>query len=376
MRCALTPYHPHPIVTWQLTGACELHCRNCALGAREHRDPNELTTYEAYQAIDQIADLAPRELVITGGDPLERTDLGQIIDYARRRGLDPGLVVSPTSRLTFDVVTRLQHNGLTRMMFALDGSTPEIHQDVRGVMGTFVETLRGMRWAEGAGLALEVNTLVCGRNAADLTAIADLIRPFRIRRWNVHFPVPVGRSKRAVEMITADETERLFGVLDEIRARERFAVRAVEALHYRRYSLQRNLDARLRDVARPQWSDFVSHDPESAQELLGAAVDGASGYVFVSPLGDVRASEFLPLSAGNLCYRPIGAIYRSSDLFVAMRDPQNLNGKCGRCEFRHICGGSRARAWAMTGDLFATDPLCADQPAAATLPDRQMEAGT
>ncbi len=359
-------YEAHPTVMWELTRACDLHCRTCTIRATERRGANELTTYEAYKTIDQIAALAPRELIITGGDPLERDDVAQIVNYARRRGLDPALVASPTSQLTADAIARLERNGLTRIIFSIDGSRPEVHHAVQGAIGTFAATLRAMRCAENAGLAVEVNTLITRRNADDLAAIADLIRPVGITRWNLYFLVPLVASARP-EMLAAGQAERLFDTIDEIRSRENFAVRVVEAPHYRRYRLQRDLDARLDNATAARWPDFSGYEPADAgtqRDLMDSAVDGARGFIFISHAGDVRASEFLLLSAGNLRYRPLNAIYRSSDLFVALRNPENLKGKCGRCEFRHICGGSRARAWAMEGNIFADDPLCAYEPGA------------
>jgi len=353
-------YEPHPTVMWELTRACDLHCRGCPTGADERRGSNELTTYEAYKTIDQIASLKPRELIITGGDPLERGDVGQIIDYARRRGLEPALALSPTSQLTYDSLARLQREGLTHVIFPVDGSTAEIHESIHDVANTWGRTLRAMRWADCAGLRIEVNTLVCRRNAGDLLAIADLIRPFGITRWNLHFLVPAGPSKN-IEMLTAIEAESMFGVIDEIRMRENFAVRIVEAPHYRRWRLQQSLREKLREVE--QWPDFASYQTEDhAAELRECTRDGAQGFVFISHAGDVRPGEFVPQSAGNLRYRSLGTIYRGSDLFVALRDLDNLKAKCRRCDFRHVCGGSRARASAMTGNLFGTDPLCAYEP--------------
>lgn len=356
----------HPIVMWELTRACDLHCRNCTIGATERRGAFELTTYEAYKTIDQIAALDPREFMITGGDPLAREDVTQIVNYARRRGLDPAVVVSPTSELTADALARLERNDLTRVIFSIDGATTNAHEAMHGVVGTFATTLRAIRAAERAGLTIEINTLITPRNAHDLAAIADLIRPIRITRWNLYFPVPLIASDRAA-MLTADEVEDLFATIDEIRSRETFAVRVVEAPHFRRYRLQRDLDARLNNIAAGRWPDFSGYESDGAgtkNDLMDSAVDGARGFIFISHAGDVRASEFLPLSAGNLRYRPLEAIYRSSDLFVALRNPANLLGKCGRCEFGQICGGSRARAWAAEGNIFADDPLCVYEPGA------------
>lgn len=336
---------PHPTVLWELTRLCDLHCRGCPSGANEERDPNELSTYEAYKTIDQIAALQPRELTITGGDPLQRDDVYQIVDYARRRGLDPALVLTTSRELTFDAIAALRANGLTRAVFSIDGSTAAIHESLHGVGGTFAATLRAVRAAERAGLRIEMNTLVTRRNAGDLEAIVELLRPLSIERWNVHFVVPIGAS-RQLEMLTAAEVEQVFATLDAIRARERFTLRVAEAPHYRRFRLQQILEARLAgdDDA---WSD---------------SIDRAHSSVYISHSGEVRPSEFAPHSAGNLRFRPLGDIYRGSDLFVALRDPENLRGKCRECDYRTLCGGSRARAYAMTGDLFGADPLCAYEP--------------
>ena len=352
---------PHPTVLWELTRLCDLHCRGCPSGASEQRDPNELSTYEAYKTIDQIATLRPRELMITGGDPLERDDVGQIVDYARRRGLDPALVLSATRELTFDAIAKLQNNGLTSAVFSVDGATAASHESLHGVAGTFAATLRAMHWATRTGLRVEVNTLVTHDNAAELEAIVELIRPFSIVRWNVHFLVPTGAS-RNLPMTTATEVEQAFATLDAIRARETFALRTVEAPHYRRFRVQQILGA---------WGDFTGYADEndSRRDILDAALDGARSFVYISHSGEVRPSEFAPHSAGNLRFRPLGDIYRGSDLFVALRDPDNLRGTCRECDYRTLCGGSRARAYAMTGDLFGADPLCAwERDRAGTMP--------
>jgi len=361
----MTTFEAHPMVMWELTRACDLHCSNCTIGATEFRGANELTTYEAYKTIDQIVALKPREFVITGGDPLEREDVSQVVNYARRRGLNPALVVSPTSQLNAEAMDRLERNGLTRIIFSIDGASAEVHEAVRGAKGTFAATLRAVRSAQTIGLEVEINTLITRRNVDDLQAMADLIRPIGIVRWNLYFLVPLIAAARQ-EMLSADQTEEVFATIDRIRGRETFAVRVVEAPHYRRFRLQRDLDARLENAG--TWADFSGYeagDGGTQRDLIDCALDGARGFVFISHAGDVRASEFLLLSAGNLRYRPVDAIYRSSDLFVALRDPANLRGRCGRCEFRHICGGSRARAWSVEGNVFADDPSCAYEPGLA-----------
>ncbi|HET7711462.1 MAG TPA: radical SAM protein [Thermoanaerobaculia bacterium] len=367
---AMTPDR-HPVVLWELTRACGLRCYGCPNGSGPAPEWNELTTYEAYKTVDQIAEVEPRELMITGGDPLERDDVYQIIEYATRRGLDPGLVLSPSDRLTWNVISRLQANGLTRVVMGIDGSTSKSHEAVHGVRGSFAHTLRAMRWAECAMLAIEVNTLVCPANWRDLAAIADLLRPFPIHRWNFHFLVPAGGS-RQIPMITAQETELAFALIDDIRRREKFAVRVIEAPHYLRFRITSELEERLRN---PDWTDFDGYrSDDTLPELLASIREGSRGFIYISHAGDVRPSEFAPLSAGNLRYRSLATIYRGSDLFVALRDPANLKGRCGQCDYRHLCGGSRARSGAMTGDFFASDSLCLYQPSsghAALLTSRE-----
>jgi radical SAM protein with 4Fe4S-binding SPASM domain len=388
MRPAMSMYDAHPVVMWEFTRACSLHCANCTIGATESRGKNELNTFEAYKTIDQIASLRPRELIITGGDPLQREDLPMIINYARQCGLDPALVLSPTSKLTPEAIGLLERTGLSRVVFSMDGSAHKVHEGVRGVLGTFAATLRTACGTGSMGIEIEVNTLVSRRNANDLEAIADLIRSIGIVRWNLYFMVPLGTSLAEMisadaEMLNADEAESLFAVIDDIRAREHFAVRVIEAPQYRRVRLQRALAARLENVTRAFAlpSDLESYDAADINLMDGvmeSALDGARGFVFISHSGDVRPSEFLLFSAGNLRYRPLDAIYSSSDLFVALRDPDNLKGKCARCEFRWICGGSRARAWAMKGNVFAEDPLCNYEPGVplslpmATYPQREI----
>src|SRR5581483_2870220 len=194
-------------------------------------------------------------------------------------------------------------------------------------------------------------TLVTRHTMTDLGAIAGLLDRARIDAWNLYFVVPIAGS-RTPEVITAEEAERVFDVAAAIAATARFHVRAVEAPHYRRYLLQRQTPP----DAGP-WSDFTGYIV--AGDPVGAAVDDV---VFITSRGEVRPGEFLPIAGGNLRYRSLGAIVRGSEVFTALRERSGLKGKCGRCEYRVSCGGSRARAWAVTGDLFASDPLCAYQP--------------
>lgn len=337
-----------PTIIWEITHSCNLACVHCPRSFDDRPIADELSTYEAYKTIDQIASLKPGRFVINGGDPLERADVFQIIDYARRRGLKPAVELVPTPTLTASAIANLRNSGAAAAIFSVNGPTSSHHDKMMGIRGSFEMTMMAIEWARNAGLPVEINSLLTRRGIADLAPIADLLTGLGIEAWNVHFIVPAGAARK-LEILTADEAEQAFEILATIQETKHFRVRAVEAPEYRRYLIQRRRD----DVL---WSDFANYLPD---EIASCCIDDV---VFIERNGAVRPSAFLPVAAGNIRYRPLFAIVRASDLFVAFRDPSNLKGKCGRCEYRQVCGGSRARAWAATGLLFASDPMCAYQP--------------
>jgi radical SAM protein with 4Fe4S-binding SPASM domain len=343
---------------WELTRACKLGCAHCPIGAQPRRSPLELSTYEAYKTIDQIVSLNPDEVIITGGDPFERTDLYQLIDYGRRRGLQPSLTVSTTPSLTGAAIGKLKRNGLSRLVIGLVSSSPDKHDSSRAFPGQFGSTLRAIGWARTAELPVEINTLLNPRNVRELQTVAELLGDVDVYRWNIYFLVPVGNSKN-LESLTANEVEVVFETLYDISKRVPFPVRTFEAPHYRRFALQKAVEERQRKI------DHY-FDPDKDGIAIGddssRAAVAVNNYLYISHTGEVSVSPFLPLTAGNVRYQPLSTVFQYGELFGAVRDEVNLKGKCGRCEFRTVCGGSRARAFATTGDLFASDPLCAYQP--------------
>lgn len=346
------------VVMWELTRACKLACAHCPIGAQPRRSPLELSTYEAYKTIDQIVSMNPEELIITGGDPLERADIYQLIDYARRRGLDPVLTVSATPSLTGAAIGKLKRNGLARLVISLDSAAPEKHDSARGISGQFGATLLAIRWARTAELPVEVNTLLTRRNLSDLNTTAELLGDVEVARWNIYFLVPTGNAKH-VDALTADEVENVFEKIYDLSTRVPFPVRTFEAPHYRRFVLQKAVELRQRSI--DSYFDPKGDGLRIADDTGNAAV-AVNNYIYISHTGEVSVSPFLPLTSGNIRYQALPTVYRYGELFAAVRDEVNLKGKCGRCEFRTVCGGSRARAFATAGDLFAADPLCAYQP--------------
>ena len=343
----MQPFARPRIVIWEITRACKLSCLHCPAGSQQKRSQVELSTYEAYKTIDQIAALEPDELILTGGDPLERADLYQLVDYARRRGVRPSLSASATATLTGSAIGKLKRSGLSSLALSIDFAARDRFDAARGTPGLFTATLMAMRWTRTAELPLEINTLVTHDNVDELATIAALVGELEASRWNVYFPVPAGPSKQ-IPILTAEEAESVFARLAALAARAKFDIRTFEAPQYARFLAQ-----------------HTNHDPLgdfSPAPSLDAAVSDRRDVLFISHAGEVSISPFLPLGAGNVRYQSLATLYREGDLLTALRDDVNLRGKCGRCEFKHICGGSRARAFAMSGDVFATDPLCSYQP--------------
>ena len=336
------------VVIWENTRACDLACVHCRAAAQSRRNRFELTTEEGFRLIDQIAELRPKVFVLTGGDPLKRDDTYALIRYAREAGLEPSLTPSATPLLTEEAVTKMKQHGLGRMAVSLDASNAEAHDAFRRVDGSFDLTLRAIRAAGREQIPVQVNTTVTRRTIDDLPNMVSVLTDLGIVMWSVFFAVPTGRAKNS-DLVSPEEVEDLFGFLYETSKSAPFAIRTTEAMHYRRYVLQHG-------GAMP-----LGVHPNGAPRAP-RGVNEAKGFVFVSHIGDVYPSGFLPLKAGNVRQQSLGDIYRTSPLFVDLRNSDNLNGKCGRCEYRDLCGGSRARAWAMTGDVFASDPLCAYQP--------------
>jgi AdoMet-dependent heme synthase len=354
------------VVIWENTRACDLACVHCRAAAQSRRSQFELTTEEGKRLIEEIAAMRPKVFVITGGDPLKREDTYDLIAYARQCGLEPSLTPSATPLLTEEAVFRMKQHGLARMAVSLDASSAMLHDNFRRVPGSFDLTLRAIRAAKREGIPVQVNTTVTRRTFRDLPNMVDLLEELEIAMWSVFFVVPTGRAKPS-DLITPLEVEELFGFLYQTSKRVLFSIRTTEAMHYRRYMLQQ-----MGAVERHPETGLI--DASTLMLPLGIqkggtsraprGVNEAKGFVFISHIGDVYPSGFLPLKAGNVKSQRLSEIYRSSELFMQLRDSNNLKGKCGRCEFRDLCGGSRARAWAITGDVFASDPLCAYEPAA------------
>jgi radical SAM protein len=350
------------IVIWETTQACDLACVHCRACAQPFRNAQELTTAEAKRMIDEIAAMQAPLFVMTGGDPLKRPDIYELVAYAGEKGIRPSLTPSATPLLTRDAIIKLKEAGLARLAISLDGPTAAIHDAFRKVPGSYQWTLDAVQYAREIGLPVQINTTITRHNLQYLDQTIALLESLDIVLWSVFFLVPMGRGQ-TIGLISAEEFEQVFAKLYETSKRVLFDIKSTEAQHYRRFLLQRRTEARRQLSAPPiRMPHFIGVSSADGIGRAPKGINDGKGFVFVSHMGDVYPSGFLPVSAGNVRKESLSDLYRNSPLFTALRDTANLEGKCGRCEFREICGGSRARAFAVTGDMFAEEPCCVYEP--------------
>ena len=358
------------LIIWETTQACNLVCRHCRASAQPKRHAGELTTAEAEDLLRQAKDLGTPIFVLSGGDPLKREDLFHLIRFGANLGLRMATVPAATDLLTEEVVRRLKDSGLSQMALSIDFPTAELHDGFRGVPGAFATSLRAAEWAHAYSLPLQVNTTVWEAALPHLEAMVELVQGLGIVFWEVFFLVPTGRGTN-IGGLTAPQCEEVFELLYRVQKENEFLVKVTEAPHYRRYVFQREREAQSAGVATNAGSNGKHGLPEPLRRtegpghtigLASSAVNAGNGFLFVSHLGEVFPSGFLPVSAGSLRESSLKAIYRDAPIFRALRDPDAFLGRCGWCEFNRICGGSRSRAHAMTGNPLASEPWCVYRP--------------
>lgn len=342
------------LVYWEATQSCALACIHCRASALAHRHPDELRTDEARELLRQIAAFDPQRpphLVITGGDPLRRPDLFELIDYGRSLGVSISVTPAGTDALTPAVIEQFKAAGVAGLALSLDGSTPARHDAFRRVDGSFDWTVNGARAITELGIPLQINTMVTAQTLDDIPHIYSVVRDLGITRWALFFLITTGRGSSLAE-VTPAESERMLNWLAQVsRAPETsFVIKTTEAHHYRRIVAQR--------MQRHLSEEAIAATPVGR----GFGIRDGNGIIFVSHVGEVYPSGFLPVGVGNVRQEGLVDIYRHSPLLRSLRDADQLTGKCGDCPFRLICGGSRARAYAATGDPLASDPLCIYQP--------------
>jgi radical SAM protein len=335
-----------------MTRACGLACRHCRADAIPTRHPKELSADEGTSMLDRLADFGDPlpHLVFTGGDPLERPELFELIGHARGLGFN----VAVTPDLTQDVVRRFQDAGVWMMSLSLDGSSPKSHDALRGVDGSFEWTIRAAQWAKEMGLPLQMNTLVCAQTIDELPSIYELLVDVGITQWALFFLVAVGRGT-VLEQVTPEQSEEVMHWVYATTQHSPFRLRTTEAPFYRRVAMQQS----KADTT----GGNGSHRPGAAHARAAFGIWDGNGIMFVSHTGEIYPAGFLPLIAGDVRRDHPVEVYRDAPMFKTLRDTDSLEGKCSICEYRKICGGSRARAFAATGNMMESDPLCPYQPA-------------
>ncbi len=338
---------PHsPLVTfYEVTRACNLLCRHCRAEAQPHSHPMELDSAKSLSLINNLAEFPkPPLLVLTGGDPIKRRDIFQIVHHAVASGLKTAMTPSATKLVTTDSIHRLKKAGLHRLAVSLDAADAATHDGFRRVPGSFQRTLEIIADAAACDLPLQINTTIARHNFHQIDAIADVLAAFPIVLWSVFFLVPTGRAL-ADQRITADEFETAFEKLFQQGRRQKYAIKTTEAPHYRRYIIEKM----------KQHAD--SGSPRPVMPNIVGTNDGR-GVMFISHIGEIFPSGFLPIECGRFPRDSVVHTYQFAPLFVDLRDPDKLKGKCGACQYRDICGGSRARSYGLTGDPLAAEPDC------------------
>lgn len=369
------------LVIWEVTQACDLACQHCRASAVKQAHPLALTRSDGEKLLRDIESFGkPYPLVVfTGGDPFKRADLVELIAYARGLGLHVGVSPSATPLLTLESLREIQEAGAQTISLSIDGSHPELHDQFRGVPGSFERTLAGCRWAQQLGLKLQVNTTISRHNLHDLVELATLAYRLRLMTWSVFLLVPTGRAQ-ADQSLSAEEIEAVMHFLADVSAW--IPLKTTEGHHYKRVVLMRQILKEqgltpeqaltlspLYAMLRRAWQERTpSMPPRAAARRKPLHINSGQGFVFVSHLGHVYPSGFLPIAAGNVRNQSLVDIYRDSPLFQSLRQPAQLKGRCGQCEFKEICGGSRSRAYAIHGDELGEDPSCAYQPGSFPFP--------
>ena len=353
-------------IAWEITRACAFACRHCRAEAQPQRDPNELTAVEARRLIDQIREFGDPILVITGGDPMMRRDLYDILGYAVEKGLRTSLTPTTTRLVTREALARVKEVGVRRVAVSLDGPTAEVHDVFRGFRGSFEIATHIIKQVTDVGLSLQINTTVSRYNVHLLDQMAGLVGRSNVVQWSLFFLVPTGRAN-AADMISPEEHEQVFHWLYDLSERASFDVKSTAAPAYRRVVIQRRREGASvpGEARRPRVLAGAGYRYQDGLARPAKGVNDGNGFCFISHTGDVFPSGFLPISAGNVRDQSVVELYRSAPLFRRLRDPQALKGKCGRCDFRDVCGGSRARAYAINNDPLAEDPSCVYWPKAS-----------
>ncbi len=376
------------MIIWETTQACDLACRHCRAEAQPLLHPNSLTTAEAKTLLDQAASFGKPSpiFIFTGGDPFKRPDLFELIQYGSDIGLATAVSPSGTPLLNKENLQKVKAAGAKAISLSIDASTAETHDEFRQVPGSFDLTVNGWRAAQDVRLKVQINTTVTRYNLTDLPNIFKLVQEMSAMTWTLFFLVPTGRGQASDEVSPA-EYEAVMHFLYDVS--KYISAKPTEGHHYKRVVLQRSI---IEEKGLPL-EDYISLHPvyyqlkaelerivaekglkpRAAIRRTPMHINAGNGFVFISHLGEVFPSGFMPVTGGSVKEKSLVDIYRHSDLFRTLRDAGQLEGRCGLCEFVGVCGGSRSRAYAVTGRPMAEEPFCTYEPGTFPFQDELQE---
>ncbi len=356
------------LVCWETTDACDLACVHCRASAQSEPSPDELNFEESMRLVREVHGMGTPILVFTGGDPLKKKRLDDLIRYAKSLGLKTGTIPAVTPLLTGARILQLKEAGLDQIAFSLDAPNAADHDAFRKTSGVFAKTIESVKFAKSCGLATQINSLINVHNSRQIDEFIALVESLPIVFWEVFFLVPVGRGAD-LNLLSAEKFDEAFAKIYALQKRVRFVIKVTEAQHYRKYVFEQKLieqgiDPRTLDAGQISLPELLSRaeGPGGSIGLAPKGVNSGKGFLFVSSRGEVFPSGFLPLRAGDLRKNDLSEIYQNSPLLKELRDPLLLKGKCGICPYKDFCGGSRSRAYAVTGDYLAEEPCCSYLP--------------
>lgn len=349
-------------IAWEVTRACAYACVHCRADAMHTPDPNELTTEESLRLIDRLADFGSPILIFTGGDPMMRKDLHELIAYATQKGLRCSLTPTATALPTTARLEKVRDAGIRRIALSLDAPSAEVHDHFRQVAGSWQRTMDILHRAQEIGISVQVNTTISKHNVDILDEMVPFIQEVGAVQWSLFFLVPTGRAQ-VKNMISAEEHEHTFNWLYDLSKTAPFDIKSTAAPMYRRVAIERKR-------AEQGGNNPVTFQGAGFQYADGLnrptrGVNDGNGFLFISHVGDIQPSGFLPLTAGNVRTDDVIDVYRNSQLFTDLRTPDKIKGRCGICEYRDVCGGQRGRAYGVTGDYLESDPACVYIPQGA-----------
>ena len=349
-------------IAWEITRACAYACVHCRADAIPQRHPDELTTEEGFQLIDRLAEFGSQILIFTGGDPMMRRDLNQLVAHAHAKGLRCSLTPTATALPTLERLIEAREAGIRRVALSLDAPRPEIHDKFRMVEGSWQRTMDTLHRAKEAGIAVQVNTTVTTFNVDILDEMVQFIEEVGAVQWSVFFMVPTGRAQ-AQYMISPEQHEEVFNWLYDLSKIAPFDIKGTAAPMYRRVAIERKR-AEAAEAGNEVTFQGAGFQYADGLHRPRKGVNDGNGFLFISHIGEIQPSGFLPVTAGMVRENDVVDVYRNHPIFTSLRNPDEFKGKCGVCEYRDLCGGQRGRAYGLTGDYLETDPACAYDPPA------------